>query len=196
MKTRERWLLEAIEGLAPLFRAAGVELPVVKVSVGFPPTGGLKKNRRVLGVCFPKTMTKDDVPQIFINPTVEEIESEQGVLAILVHELVHACGIHGHGKSFRKLAVAVGLTGQMRSTVASDWLLDELKGLVRKIGPFPGAAIVNRMDGADFPIKRDKCRMNKCICTDCGYTARVARKWLEFGAPVCPCCHVQMITSE
>ena len=57
MKTRERWLLEAIEGLAPLFRAAGVELPVVKVSVGFPPTGGLKKNRRVLGVCFTKTLT-------------------------------------------------------------------------------------------------------------------------------------------
>ena len=47
MKTRERWLLEAIEGVSPLFRAAGVELPVVKVSVGFPPTGGLKKNRRV-----------------------------------------------------------------------------------------------------------------------------------------------------
>ena len=60
MKTRERWLLEAIEGVSPLFRAAGFELPVVKVSVGFPPIGGLKKNRRVLGVCFPKTMTKDD----------------------------------------------------------------------------------------------------------------------------------------
>lgn len=192
MKTRERWLLEAIESVAPLFRNAGHELPVVKVSVGFPPTGGLKKNRRVLGVCFPKTMTKDDVPQIFINPTIDEVDSEQGVLATLVHELVHACGIHGHGADFRKLAVAVGLTGQMRSTVASGWLLSELHGIVRKIGEFPGAAIVSRMDGIDAPLKRDKCRMNKCVCDECGYTARVSRKWLELGAPVCPCCHKQM----
>ena len=196
MKTRERGLLDAIEAVAPWFRNAGHEIPPVKVSVGFPPTGGLKKNRRVLGVCFPKTMTKDDVPQIFINPTIDEVDSDQGVLATLVHEIVHACGIHGHGSDFRKLAVAVGLTGQMRSTIASDWLVEELKGIVRKIGPFPGAAIVSRMDSADSPIKRDKCRIHKCICSDCGYTARVAKKWLELGAPVCPCCHVQMRTNE
>ena len=46
MKTRERWLLDAIEAVAPLFRNAGHEIPPVKVSVGFPPTGGL------IGVCL------------------------------------------------------------------------------------------------------------------------------------------------
>ena len=192
MKTREQWLLEAIEGVKPLFKNAGQELPPVKVSVGFPPVGGLRRSRRVIGVCFAKTATKDNVPQIFINPTIEDVDNECGILATLVHELVHALGIHGHGKSFRDVAVAVGLTGQMRSTIASPWLVAELKGIVRTIGSFPGAAIVSPMGGPDSPLKRDKCRMNKCACPECGYTARVAKKWLERGAPVCPCCNIQM----
>jgi hypothetical protein len=28
--------------------------------------------------------------------------------------------------------------------------------------------------------------MIKCECSECGYTARVARKWLAKGAPHCP----------
>ena len=32
-----------------------------------------------------------------------------------------------------------------------------------------------------------KCRLRKVICADCGYTARVARSWMDVGLPTCPC---------
>lgn len=35
--------------------------------------------------------------------------------------------------------------------------------------------------------KKQKTRMLKCECAECGYTVRTARKWLEqAGAPLCP----------
>ena len=26
----------------------------------------------------------------------------------------------------------------------------------------------------------------ECQCDGCGYTVRLTRKWIEFGAPICP----------
>ena len=31
------------------------------------------------------------------------------------------------------------------------------------------------------------CRLRKVICADCGYTARIARSWMDVGLPTCPC---------
>lgn len=30
-------------------------------------------------------------------------------------------------------------------------------------------------------------RMKKCMCPKCGYTARIAAKWIQVGLPTCPC---------
>lgn len=44
--------------------------------------------------------------------------------------------------------------------------------------------------------KRQSTRLNKVSCPDCGYTARVTRKWIAAkGAPICPCSHVPMEVS-
>lgn len=37
----------------------------------------------------------------------------------------------------------------------------------------------------DWPESRS--RLRKAICSDCGYTIRVTKRWLSVGVPVCPC---------
>lgn len=39
-------------------------------------------------------------------------------------------------------------------------------------------------------------RMLKVACVDTGYTARVARSWLDKGAPLCPCHNRAMVTTQ
>lgn len=34
---------------------------------------------------------------------------------------------------------------------------------------------------------KQTARLRKVICSDCGYTARIARSWLAVGLPGCPC---------
>ena len=80
--TRESWLNAAVDELRPLFRER-VEVPRVRVSIGFPPKRGLGK-RRVLGVCCMSAMATDGIAQIYINPTVSQVEGAEGVLSILV----------------------------------------------------------------------------------------------------------------
>ena len=46
---REQWLMKAVEHIVPIFERAGYAVPVVKVSVGFPSTGG---KGRHLGQCW------------------------------------------------------------------------------------------------------------------------------------------------
>ncbi|MDP3122397.1 hypothetical protein [Polynucleobacter sp.] len=46
---REQRLMKAVEHIVPIFERAGYAVPVVKVSVGFPSTGG---KGRHLGQCW------------------------------------------------------------------------------------------------------------------------------------------------
>src|SRR3546814_18282994 len=51
--------------------------------------------------------------------------------------------------------------------------------------PLPHARLDT--DGESTAPKKQKTRMLKCECAECGYTVRTARKWLEqAGAPLCP----------
>ncbi len=185
--TRESWLNAAVDELRPLFRER-VEVPRVRVSIGFPPKRGLGK-RRVLGVCCMSAMATDGIAQIYINPTVSQVEGAEGVLSILVHEMIHACGIAGHGKDFRELGVFVGLEGQMSSSTANESLQQYFEHLVSKLGAFPHASLHNSMPN----IKPDRCRLVKCVCEKCGYTIRITNKWIAKGIPECPICKREFI---
>ena len=46
---REQWLMAAVDHIVPIFESRGYTVPVVKVSVGFPSTGG---KGRHLGQCW------------------------------------------------------------------------------------------------------------------------------------------------
>lgn len=177
--TREQWLTRATEVMrSGLFKQAGAEIPTVRLSVGFP---GGSRGKKAIGQYWPSPLISDQVPQVFISPVIGD---PIRALDILVHELVHA--VHPtakHGKVFKRLAVAVGLTGKMTATVAGPELTAKLKALSQELGPYPHGQI----SLANRPGKQGT-RLVKVACPSCEYPVRVTRKWLDdLGAPSCPC---------
>lgn len=176
--------------LKPLFEP-NYTVPPLRVSIGFPPKGGLSR-RKVTGVCFGSAMADDRQPQIYINPTLSEVGGADGILSTLAHELVHACGVHGHGRAFKSAGSKIGLEGNMSCSVAGDKLCEYFDQIIEKIGPFPHATL----HGSPMSQKPDKCRMHKCICDQCGYTVRIANKWISMGVPDCPVCQMTLTNSS
>jgi hypothetical protein len=178
MNTREEWLTEAANKLRMgVFKRSQYDVPQVRLAIGFPGGGSAKKR---IGEYWKGIACQDGMPQIFISPTLScPIE----ILDTLTHELVHAVVPNaGHGKEFRKVALSVGLTGKMRSTVAGPELKAELESLSSLLGPLPHAGI-NLGNGR----KKQSTRLIKCECLSCGYTVRTTAKWIEIGMPLCPC---------
>lgn len=186
---REEWLNRAVDELRPLFEP-DYKIPELKISIGFPSKGGLSK-RRVLGVCWKASAATDKICQIYINHTIVEVQGEQGVLSVVAHELIHACGINGHGKEFAKCGLKIGLEGKMSSSIAGADLQTHFVAIEKKIGKCPHAPLVpsNCLSASQKP---DKCRIHKCVCAECGYNVRVSAKWLELAVPTCPLCNKEM----
>ena len=181
---REAWLDAAVEELRPLFRGHGHEIPAVRVSVGWPSSGGLGKAKRTIGQCWSGKASEDGKPQLFISPLLDAPCEAQGVLATLVHELIHvAVGTEAkHGPKFARLADQMMLEGKPTSTSASLDLIERLKLVVEKLGPFPHSKLVPQPSDK----KPQTTRMKKAECDCCGFTIRLARKWADIGVPECP----------
>jgi hypothetical protein len=176
---RESYLIAAIDRIRPLFQAAGLDVPPVRVSVGWP---GGRGGKNKIGSCWPRAASKDGTFQVFVSPVVDDTHQALGVL---VHELCHACtDCSGHGADFSKLARAVGLEGKLTATYPSQTLLDRLNGFViEPMGTYPHSAIVPEESGE----KKQGTRMVKCVCEESGYTCRTTRSWLDqYGAPISP----------
>ena len=109
---REQWLQDAVEHLAPVFKQrTGLGLPDVHESVGWPSTRGLSAKRRTVGQCWP---TQEHGAQIFISPLLDDAFD---VLAVLVHELVHAF-LYESGLSINSLSPS----GWASNEEMTDWM--------------------------------------------------------------------------
>jgi hypothetical protein len=179
---REAWLNALVEKLRPLFREHGYELPErIRVSCGWPSDAGRAKIRRHIGEAWHPRVSADGSSETFISPAVSDPVE---VADIMVHELVHhavgtACM---HKGPFRRLALAVGLTGRMHATVAGPALRERLHAICAELGPYPHAAITGEKD------RKQATRMRKVECPGCGCIVRMTRSWLErIGAPTCGC---------
>jgi hypothetical protein len=204
--TRESWLAAAVELMKPMFKTAGKDIPPLAVSCGWPSSRGLPKagQPKTIGQCWDGSCSADGRPQIFISPSMDnEIHFKysgtwdstkpdpkgdcMGVLPTLVHEVVHGvlgCA-EGHNKVFGKLARAVGLEGKLTATHAGEKLAQECADIARILGPYPHAAI--NPQEIEKQRKKQTTRQLKCECSQCGYIARISKKWLDaVGAPHCP----------
>jgi hypothetical protein len=181
--TREAWLLDAVDMLTPLFNEHGHEVPPARVSVGF---AGGRSATKTIGQCWPTARAKDGMIQMFVSPTVEHPVS---VLAVLVHELVHAVDDcqNEHKRPFAKIAKQVGLEGPWKATTASDALVTVLDDISVRLGPYPHSPL----DPTTIP--KQSTRMIKLVCDEDGYTVRTTKKWIELGHPVCPCGEEMML---
>jgi hypothetical protein len=180
-RNREAWLEEAVVHLRDFFVEADIELPPVRVSVGWPSRGGRARVRLVVGQCCGPSLCADGVQQVYISPVVGE---PLKVLGILLHELAHAADRckHGHRPRFAAIARKIGLEGKPTRAKPGSAMEPRLNGILARLGRYPHAAVTRNES------EKQSTRLIKVMCADCGYTARVTRKWLVFrGAPFCPC---------
>lgn len=182
-ETREQWLNAAVEALKPLFSEVGVELPQVRVSVGWPSKGGLASKGKTIGQCWKKSVAADGVSQIFISPLLGD-----ECIAVLAHELIHAwddCKSQHKGE-FARIARAIGLEGKLTVTTPGDKLADKLKVLIEQLGEYPHSVLSAEEMGKQ--VKKQTTRMLKLVVKtcDCEYTVRTTQKQIDKGMPSCP----------
>ncbi len=156
---REHWLRQAAVFLLDHMQRCGLKNVAVRVSCGWPSSGGLGVGKMTVGECFSPRICADGIPQIFISPRVAESVE---VLGILLHELIHASvgNEHGHKKVFSQAARACGLEGPPTATVVGDKLRPVLVQYVQASGVYPHAAIC--------PVVKEKkgsrLRLYECLC--------------------------------
>jgi hypothetical protein len=210
--TREAWLHQAIEAFRPRFTAIGTPLPEkVHVSVGFG-YGAKRENAVILGQCWARCTSTDEVNHIFISPQEGD---PAAMLVTLLHELIHAADdcASGHKAAFAEAATRLGFQGPMTRTPPSVELAAEIITLAEALGPFPHAALnpaavpVPALNPAAVPVPapvppgsapapavpvhsgpgKQGTRMIKLAAVACcGYTVRTTAKWLDQGEPMCP----------
>ena len=189
--SREAYLRAATNELRPYFAKLGLHLPEkIRFAVAFTSQG---KKGKVAGECWHAGASDDGHHEIIIRA---DFADHAEVLGILVHELVHA-GLPPdakHGKAFREAALRIGLEGPMRHAMPGAVLKERLNELAASLGPFPHARLnfdrvtLSGEVVADRP-KKQGTRMLKaeCLGAGCGYTVRVAARWIkDCGPPHCP----------
>lgn len=183
MMNREQWLQAAVAALRPIFLGQHFTVPELYVSCGFPSKNALGKQKRSIGECWSGLCSADNKPQLFISPLLALPATEQGVLATLVHEMVHATiGTEAaHGPKFRAAMKKIGLTGKPTATVAGELLIVKLEEVAATLGEYPHSELKIIKER-----KKQTTRMHKAECPGCGYTVRLSKKWANVGVPACP----------
>ena len=194
MITREQWLMKLAKRMEMLlFKPAGARFDKYRITCGWPSTRALSAKNRRIGECWVGAASEDGAREIVISMAVD---NEMEVAQILAHEMVHAsAGMPaGHGKEFRKLALAIGLEGKMTATTAGQKFKDIMGPALLKLGAYPHAKLNGQLSGR----KKQGTRMIKLVCReDSGYTVRMTRTWITtLGAAVCPCHLSSMIEVE
>lgn len=204
VQTREGWLVAATEMiLSERFRIDADERPAVRVSCGWPHSGGTRKRRRVIGQCWSNAVSADNVFEIFISPY---LAAPIDVLVCLVHELVHAVvGLEAkHGPEFRATAKRVGLAAPWTGTVGGDDLVAWCDSAAACLGAYPGGTLD---PSAETQEKKQTNRQLKvqCVNQDCPcvlddpnkpYIVRMSRMQMERGMPRCGACDQAMVADN
>lgn len=187
--TREQWLREVLLWTSKDLFGCG-DAPSqpnnIRVSVGFPSSGGLGKKRRVIGECWSYECSDGAFSEIFINPVLSDgVE----VVSTLIHEVVHATVgvLEKHRGQFIVASKSVGLQRPWTATTATPELGDKIRHFLSGFDPYPHSKLTPRK--LIGPTKPQKNRQLKLECPDpaCGYTIRTTRKWIELGMPTCIC---------
>ena len=184
--TREEWLRALADEMRPMFDALGYPIPTnIRFTCGWPSKGAGSRNK-TLGQCFSPEKSHDNTHEIIVGMSLSE---PLRVADVLAHELIHAAvGVDaGHKGPFRTVAKAIGLEGKMTATTGGEAFKQSVAPMLEKVGDYPHATL-------DYSsIKKQSTRMIKCVCSECGYTVRVTRKWLLIGGePICPIDQVKM----
>jgi len=186
---RETWLNTiTTRFIRPHFASKGFTIPTnIRLSCSLATNGIHTKShqkRFALGVCFDPARSGDGNFEIVISPRLAD---SARVIDVLIHELCHATvgNEAGHKGEFARCAIAVGLTGKMTSTVASDALLATINQWLADMPAYPHAEL-------NLSYQKQTTRNLACKCLKCGYALRTSSKWLKLAIPKCPLGHGKM----
>jgi hypothetical protein len=179
---RQQWLEQAAEALRVRFAVLGYEMPIkLRFSIGWPKRAATCGS---IGECWASASSTDEHIEVFVSP---KLGDAAGILDVLAHEFVHAVTPGaGHRGAFKRVALKIGLQGPMRATTAGPDFEAWAHTTIERIGQYPAGAILEPERGGSSKLRK------ACQCPTCGYTAKVPKKWLEKGAPICPTDNVQM----
>ena len=189
---REEWLSKLADKVCILlFADKGYKDRPKKIrfSCSLPSRGAFSETRRVLGQCWSEEASDDQTIEILISQTIgDALEAA----TTLVHELVHAyVGVEcGHGRIFRKCAIAVGLTGKMTDTQATPELEKFLNKCIDELGEYPHASL----NSTKPKTKKQGTRQLKLVCKQDheDFIVRCSQKTIDIGVPLCGLCHKPM----
>lgn len=169
------------------FDDLGFPLPPIEARTGFSSSGRRTRN---IAESWSQDGGKSFV--IFVRP---DHNDEFEVAAAIAHQMcrISVWDKDDHGFLFRHLAVSIGLRGRKSESPPGNLFRELVGPVLEQTGAMPSQAI----EHADVAQKtRQTTRMVKVTCADCGYIARVSRKWLnEVGPPLCPQ-HGKMVPSN
>ncbi|MEP0068982.1 hypothetical protein [Pyruvatibacter sp.] len=177
-KTREKWLNDLAHAMSKWFVDLGFPLPEAQVQTAFPSSG--KRTRRIS-----ESWQRDGQEQfvVVVRPDAEKATEVAAALAFQLCQI--AAGQRDeHGLLFKHLAISIGLSGHRKEDSPGALFKELAAPLLKKLGPLPKSTI--KLSQAD-PQKTQPTRLRKVSCLECGYVARVSRKWLDkVGPPHCP----------
>ena len=191
--TREAWLEEAMSEVSVQFKRLGFPLPKrIRVTCGFT-SGGTRKRpggKVLIGECWDSSRSGDKSFEILVSPTEAD---PVRVLGILVHELAHAAAglAAGHSGDFETLARGLHLEGPLPATTVGDAFKTQTAPALDRLGEYPHA----ELNTAKKTVQSTRMLLCRCKSTvpdgkggskECGYSVRLAAKWITQGLPVCP----------
>ena len=198
-KDREAWLMEASEYLiddilAPAFTALSLDVkaPSIRYSVSYAPN--TRTGSKTLGVCSKSTASTGGHNEIYISPELDGSQSSK-VLAVLLHELIHAYDdcINGHNGRFSKIARHIGYKTPLTELNPSDSLTELLNSYVDVLGDIPH----DKMDYDSIKPKQTT-RHKAVICgLGCGFKFRTSQKQIDLMTlSTCLCCGADSLVTE
>ena len=140
MNSKEIYIKTAFEKIIPLFRERGLPIDEIDEMIqikyaDIPPKWAGYCQSRISGY-YPQ-----EKHEILINNTVD---NGFDAIAVLIHEVCHAIQFHlygdevrPHGKEFKAIAEAVGLSGKMPNTYPNKELEIKIKIWEKDIGIYP-----------------------------------------------------------
>lgn len=191
--TREEWLNAFTAAARPIFAERDHPLPE-KVHASF---GFMFRSSKAIGQCWRPEASEDGVSQVFISP-VTGGDNSRLIAGILTHELCHAVTPGDkHGKLFGACARAMGLEGKLTQACDGPDFWAWAERIVEALGECPHS----RIDPTASGVKKQKTRLLKGECVDCGFTLRLTAKWVnaavgELQCPDSECCGVLNVVVE
>lgn len=185
-KTREEWLRAAYDIFVDRLKPHGALPKEVHILCSWP-----HGSRKAIGQFMDDTWVKNQSSYIFISPTLED---RTEILHTLIHEMIHALGISGHGKVFKRIGTKLGLEGKMKASHAGPDLMLELLLIADKLGKYPHATIVEK---PKLPKTAKKTIMRFMSPVDPDYVIWMTpAKAASYGPPICPVSKELMVAVE